>query len=119
MAYVFKVVSMKDQTPMEFGIKLQQDIVNALESIGIKASHTNGSGNKGSAGDVNNPLFVIECKARNTKDITIKADVWKKLCNEIPMHSKRKPLYVIRNEEGTTLVCMNLTDFTDLLNQGE
>lgn len=106
---------MKEQTPMQFGIELQQDVVNALESIGIKASHTNGSGNKGSAGDVNNEYYTIECKARNVKDFTIKADVWKKLKNEIPFHSKRLPLYVLRNQDKDTLVCLELNDFIDLL----
>lgn len=110
---------MKEQTSMEFGLKLQQDVCNALESIKIEAWNTNGSGNKGSAGDIQNLFFVIECKARNTKDITIKAEVWKKLNNEIPLHSKRLPLYITRNQEGTTLVSMNLTDFIDLLNKGE
>lgn len=106
---------MKEQTPMQFGLELQQDVVNALNDIGVKASNSNGSGNKGSAGDINNELYTIECKARNVKDFTIKADVWKKLKNEIPFHSKRLPLYVIRNAQKDTLVCMELTDFIKLL----
>ena len=105
---------MKDQTPMEFGIELQQDIINAFESIGVKATHTNGSGNKGAIGDVTQKYFGIEAKARNVKDFTIKADVWRKLKNEIPLHSPRKPLYVIRNAEKNTLVCMELSDFIEI-----
>ena len=105
-----------DKSKKEFGRELEQDIANAFEQYGFKARLTKGSGNKGSKGDVQvENLFVIEAKNRNTKDITVKADIWKKLKSEIPLHSPRVPLYVLRNTNQDTLVVLDLKDFLNIL----
>jgi hypothetical protein len=111
-----EIIYMKELTPREFGSKLEKDIVNAFESIGLKAKRTNGSGNQMAKGDVQvEDLFICEAKARNTKDITVKSDVWNKLKSEIPLHSKRLPLYILRNQHNDTLVCLDLNDFIEIL----
>lgn len=99
----------------EFGKKLEQDIVNKFLDIEIPAKRSKGSGNKGSAGDIDNAYFVCECKARNTKDITIKSDTWTKLLSQIPLHSKRLPLYILRNKENLTMAVLNINDFFKIL----
>jgi len=99
----------------EIGKQLEQYVVNKFNEVGIKAKRTKGSGNKGQAGDVQQDCFVVECKKRNTKDITIKADVWKKLKNEIPLHSTRFPLYCLENKNGERLAVMDLEDFFNII----
>jgi len=103
----------------EIGKELEQYVVNKFNDIGIKAKRTKGSGNKGQAGDVQQDLFVCECKKRNTKDMTIKEDVWKKLKNEIPLHSVRLPLYCLENKNGERLAVVDLDDFFMILSKGE
>lgn len=95
----------------EIGYILENYVVNCFVSIGVKAKKTKGSGNKGQLGDIQQDFFVVECKKRNTKDITIKEDVWKKLNNEIPLHSSRIPLYALENVNGVRLAVLNLDDF--------
>lgn len=99
----------------EKGKQLELDICEEFKRIGVKASRTPGSGNKGSVGDINNNFFGVEAKYRNTKDITIKEDVWRKLKKEIPLHSERVPLHVIRNKNDETFAVLKLSDFMDIL----
>lgn len=101
----------------DYGKTLEQYTANLFIDMGFKnACRSNGSGNKGSAGDISGQdLFVVECKRRNTKDITIKQDVWNKLNKEIPLHSKRKPMYVLQNEGNMRLACLDLDDFFTIL----
>lgn len=76
---------------------------------------TRGSGCGHEYGDVANPYFMVECKQRSTKDITIKADVWCKLCSEIPLNSKKLPLYVLENEYKEKFAVLNFEDFTRIM----
>ena len=82
------------------GRELEQFIVDTLNDIGIKASLSKNSGCSGyNLGDINNNSFIIEAKYRDTKDLSIKKDVWQKLTESIPLHSKRMPMYVLGNNE--------------------
>lgn len=100
---------------MEPWKQFQEHIATRLHPIDPKARSTKGSGNQGEAGDVKNDVdLCIECKLRNTKDITIKNDVWNKLCGEIPFHSKKIPMYALENEDKKRWVVLNLDDFLDI-----
>lgn len=95
--------------------KFQDYIADRLKEIDPHVRSTKGSGNQGELGDVNNKVdLCIECKLRNTKSVTINADVWKKLCREIPLHSKRKPMYALQNKEKEMWAVLNLDDFLDI-----
>lgn len=76
---------------------------------------TKNSGASGELGDISNPYFVVEAKQRTTKDITIKKDVWDKLCSEIPLNSKKLPLYVLENKNQDRFVVLSLTDFCRIM----
>lgn len=102
----------------EIGKQLENYVVNKFLEMNIFAKRTKGSGNKGSKGDIQQDYFVCECKKRNTKDITIKKDVWQKLKNEIPLHSQRIPLYCLENKSGDRFAVVDLDDFFDLLEHG-
>lgn len=98
------------------GRTLEQKIVNKFLEIGIKASLSKNSGCSGyNLGDINTEDWIIEAKQRNTKDITIKADVWKKLVASLPLHSKRKAMYVIGNKEDTVLCVLSLEDMFEII----
>ncbi len=96
----------------EIGRQLENYICEKFREIGINAYPSNGSGNKGSVGDISGLKdFGIECKKRNTKDITIKEEVWNKLVNEIPLSSERIPLYILENKNKKRWVCLDVEDF--------
>jgi len=106
---------MKEKTTVEIGKELESYIVQKMLEIGIQASRTKGSGNQGQISDINNPYLCIECKNRNTQDITLKEDVWDKLKAEIPLHSKRLPMYVLRNKNQKTWCVMEANDMFTIL----
>lgn len=101
----------------EIGRKLELYIAEMFKHIGYKnACPSNGSGNKGSMGDISGVKdYAVECKKRNTKDITIKEDVWNELVNDIPLSSERIPLYVLENKNKKRWVVMDCEDFFNLI----
>ena len=99
----------------EIGKELENYVCEKFKEIGLNAYPSNGSGNKGSVGDISGVPFGIECKKRNTKDITIKEEIWNKLVNEIPLSSERKPLYILENKNKKRWVCMDINDFFNLI----
>ena len=105
------------QSTIDFGKELENYVAEKFIALGYpSARRSNGSGNKGQAGDISGQdLFVVECKNRNTEDITLKDDVWNKLKNEIPLHSERLPLYILRNKNKKTWCVMDSEDFFTIL----
>lgn len=104
----------------EIGRELEQYISNKLQEIGYpNARPSKNSGCKGlNLGDIAGQDFTIcECKVKNTKNITIKADVWKKLKESIPLHSQRIPIYALQNENKDRLVVLDVDDFFRLLKE--
>ena len=106
---------MKEKTTVEIGKELESYIVHKMLEIGIQASRTKGSGNQGQISDINNPYFCIECKNKSTENITIVEKVWQKLLSEIPLHSKRLPMYVLRNKNQKTWCVMEANDMFTIL----
>jgi len=93
----------------------QEHIADRLKELDPYARSTKGSGNCGEQGDVNNKCgLTIECKQRNTKSVTINYDTWKKLCEEIPLHSERIPLYALQNQDKKRWAVLDLDDFLDM-----
>ena len=110
------MVSMSKST-VEYGKELEQYIANKFIEIGYKnARRSNGSGNKGEAGDIaGQSLATCECKHYNTKNITIKEDVWKKLNSEIPLHSSRFPIYFLQNGSDLRLAVLDVDKLFEIL----
>lgn len=103
------------------GRKLEKYICEKFKEIGYKnARPSNGSGNKGSIGDVSGVEdFAVEAKVRNTKNITIQQEIWNKLVNEIPLSSERKPLYILENKNRKRWVVMDAEDFFRLIGENK
>ena len=102
------------KTKKEFGTSLEQLVANKFIELGMEhARPSKASGAKGEKGDVSciDGVATVECKNRNTPNVTIKADVWKKLNNEIPLHSDSIPMYVVKNNADMCLVCLDINDF--------
>jgi len=102
----------------EYGLELENYIANKFKEVGYKnARPSKMSGAGMEKGDISgiDDLFCVEAKNRNTKDITLKMDVWRKLCSEISLHSNRLPLYVLRQEDNKTFAVMDIDDFFIIL----
>jgi Holliday junction resolvase len=108
-----------DKSNCEFGKELEHFIAQKFVEIGYpNARRSNGSGNKGEAGDISGQdLFTVECKNKNTDSITVNEKVWAKLKSEIPLHSKRLPLYILRNKNKQNWAVMDVDDLFRILKQ--
>jgi hypothetical protein len=97
------------------GRKLENIVSAYLESIDKKSRPTIGSGSKTEIGDILNKNFYVECKYRNTKDVTLKQDVWDKLCSEVPLSSTKIPIYVLKNNTNQIFVVSDIKDFINII----
>lgn len=109
-----------DKSNCEFGRELENFITVKFMELGFKfAKPSKGSGNQGQLGDITGQdLFIVEAKNRNTANITLKQEVWDKLVSEIPLHSKRKPLYILANKNKRCWAVMDINDFFNILKEG-
>ena len=57
-----------------------------------------------------------ECKKRNTKDFTIKEDIWLHLNNNLPINTSKFCFMVHENKNGKRLVTLDIEDFFRILN---
>jgi Holliday junction resolvase len=108
---------MKEKTTIEIGKELEHLVASKFQEIGYQyARRSSGSGNKNELGDISGQdIMVVECKKRNTKDVTLKSDVWRKLVESIPLHSERKAMYVLGNKEKEVWCVMSLDDMFTMI----
>ena len=108
---------MKDKSNVQFGMELENYIAEKFKELGYKnACRSNGSGNKGSLGDISGQdLFICELKNRNTESVTINKEVWEKLTSSVPLHSNRLPMLVLRNKNKQTFCVMEANDMFIIL----
>lgn len=100
-----------DLSSWDKGRKLENYFLGKISKVDPKAKLVKGSGNKGGSGDVENQICVCECKWRDTKDITIKDDVFNKLLKEVRVGTNKFPLYVLGNNQGKRFAVMDLDDW--------
>ena len=103
------------KTKREIGKKLEFYVADKLSEVlhDSRIRPTRASGASTELGDILCSEYLIECKKRTTLSITIKEDIWNKLCNEIPIGSKRIPLYILENKNGKRWAVL---DFEDWIN---
>ena len=102
----------------EYGTELEQNVANHFVEIGFpKAKPTRGSGCGFCKGDIVGieDIAHVECKRVNKPNVNVKLAVWKKLNEEIPLHSNKMPLYVVQNATDMKLVCLDINDFFKIL----
>jgi len=104
----------------EQGKTLEYIVADYLKDIYPYIRPSKGSGNSNELGDIAGiDTLLIECKYRNTKNITIKEDVWNKLYNELPINSKRVPIYVLQNKNKKIWVALELKDFMKIFKESK
>ena len=93
--------------------ELEQYIAEKLKRFDRYARPTKASGASTEIGDIYNKFFFIECKQRNTKNVTISKDVWDKLLANIPTHlaHRKMPLYALQNKYKDRFIVMSVDDF--------
>lgn len=94
----------------QIGDKLEKLVVSYLQEIDPKTKQSNNSGAVSGNGDIITNIFVVECKKRNTKSLTINIKTWNKLCNQIPVGSLKIPLLVLQNINEETFAVLNFKD---------
>ena len=96
---------------------LQWYVAIKFKALGDKfARPTVGSGNGNENGDVFTKFpYTVECKQRNTKDVTIKIAVWEKNKADIPLDSKKIPLLFLENKDGKRFCVLEADSFFDIL----
>lgn len=99
--------------------KLQWYVARQLSELGIEARPTKASGASTELGDVLNKVFLVECKQRNTKNITINIKVWEKLQSELPINSCRKTMLALENKDKKRFIVMEADSFFNMLQTWE
>lgn len=101
--------------------KLQWYVADKFKELGDKyARPTKGSGNGNENADIYTTFpYMVECKERNTKDITIKINVWEKNKADIPLNSPQIPLLVLENKDGKRFCVIEADDFFNILKEKE
>lgn len=95
--------------------KLELYIAEKLKIIDKYARPTKASGASTEIGDIYSSKFHIECKQRNTKNVTIVKSVWDKLLKSQPINTDKVPLYVLENKFGNKWVVLDIEDFFRIL----
>jgi len=101
--------------------KLQWYVAEQFKALGDRfARPTVGSGNGNENGDVYTEFpYTVECKQRNTKNVTIMIDVWEKNKADIPLNSPKIPLVFLENKDGKRFAVLEADDFFDILDKYE
>ena len=90
-------------------------VATVLKEFDASAHRTPGSGCilGGSAGDVANKYFFIECKMRHTKENIFMQwkQEWLHLLNQLPMKTTKTPLLITENKYGEKFVILKAEDF--------
>ena len=101
----------------EKGHKLEKYVAALLQEVDSRCRPTRGSGAGNEISDIVSKYFYVECKKRDTKDITVKKDVWDKLCSEIPIGSIKTPIYILENQAEDKFVLMDIKDFIRMVKE--
>jgi len=107
------------KTKRQLGKSLEYYVAERLQEVlgDPTIKPTKASGASTQLADILCSKYIIECKARSTKSITINENTWNKLLGEIPIGSIRTPLYVLENVNKKRWVCLDLEDFLKLVKE--
>ena len=103
----------------EIGKKLEEYVLAKIKEIDPEARLSRNSGASNDYSDITCKFAFIECKKRNTKNFTIKEDVWNHLNNNLPINTKKICFMVHENKNGKRLVTLDLEDFFEILGRDE
>ena len=95
----------------EIGRKLEEWVLAKVKEIDPKARIYTNYHQK----DIMCNFAFGECKKRNTKDFTIKEDVWRHLNNNLPIDTKKFCFMVHENKSGIKLLTLSADEFFRIL----
>jgi hypothetical protein len=98
-------------TKKEIGKKLEEWVLSKVKDIDPKARLSRASGATNDYSDITCNFAFIECKKRNTINITIKESVWSHLNNNLPINTLKFCFMVHENKNGKRLVTLNAEEF--------
>lgn len=99
------------KTTREKGSTLENFVLESLKKFDKTLHRTKNSGANNEKGDISGRYWKIECKQRNTEDITLKKKVFDKLCSEIRVGTNQIPIYILENSFKDKFVVMSFQDF--------
>jgi hypothetical protein len=102
---------MRNKTTKDIGDALEQYVLAKVKEIDPQARIYSNKSQK----DIACNFAYVECKKRNTKDFTIKEDVWLHLNNNLPINTKKFCFLVNENKNGRRLITLDVEDFFRLL----
>lgn len=103
----------------EIGQLLEEYVLMKVKEIDPHARLSRGSGCGNDHADIVSNFCYAECKKRNTKDFTIKEDVWLHLNNNLPINTTKYCFMVHENKNGKRLVTLDLDEFFRLIKKEE
>ncbi len=93
------------------GNSLEDFVLASFSKFDRTLHRTKNSGANIEKGDLVGKFWKIECKQRNTKDVSIKKKIWDKICSEIRVGTNQIPMYILENQSRQKFVVMELGDF--------
>jgi hypothetical protein len=95
----------------DIGRKLEEYVLAKVKEIDPSARIYTNSKQK----DIMCNFAFGECKKRNTKDFTIKEDIWLHLNNNLPINTKKFCFMVHENINNKRLITLDLEEFFYLI----
>lgn len=92
-------------------------IAEKLRKIDTDCRPTKASGGSTEIGDIYSKYLMVECKQRNTKNVTINIATWEKNKADLPANSKRIPILALENKDQKRFIVLEADDFFDILYQ--
>jgi len=104
-------------TKQEIGQKLEYYILEKIKEFDSNARLSRGSGNGNDIADINNNIFYVECKKRNTESISIKESVWNHMVNQLPINTKKIPIMALENKNKKRWIIIEVEEFFRILKE--
>jgi hypothetical protein len=96
----------------EIGNRLEQLVVDKIKIIEKNCRRTKNSGANNELQDILSSLFICQAKVDNThSNIIIKIKDWKKLFRDIPINSRRVPLFINQQKDGIITITLGIDDY--------
>jgi len=100
----------------EIGRRLEEFVAQQIEVIESNCRPTKNSGASTEIQDILSSFFAVQCKVDNNhSNIIIKKKDWEKLFKDLPINSKRLPIFVNQQKEGIITITLSVQDFFRLI----
>ena len=96
----------------EVGNMLEEIVVSYVKKLEPNCRRTKNSGGALELEDVLSKLFMVQCKVDNShNNIIIKIADWNKLFKNLPIDSRRIPIFVNKQKDGIITVTLKIEDY--------